>query len=141
MRKAMRSMRNMSRLLAPCALALACLALGLRIVAPQGYMVAQAGEARALPIVLCTGQGLLAVVLDDQGRPDAPGHDNSPSDDDHVPCAFAATGTLVHQASALSLFAVAYAPEAATQVPSPPGAPGRGLSAPPPPQTGPPVQV
>ncbi|WP_374576188.1 hypothetical protein [Phenylobacterium sp.] len=131
----MRSMRDMTRLWASCAFALACLALGLRILAPPGFMVAAPDEGRSSPIVICTGHGPQTLHLDDQGRP-------LPADDDrssgHGPCVFAAVGPALAGQPPLLAAEVVYWRAAAPGALAADVRPGAGLSAPPPPQTGPP---
>lgn len=124
---------------------LAALALGLRLILQGGVMLS-APAAGALPqMVICTGQGAMAVTVGtdgqvvkaplDHSKPDKPSRSERP---DH-PCAFAAS------VSALS------GPELGlTLLPMPASAnlallgsndqrPGLGLAAPPPPTTGPPI--
>lgn len=128
-------MRDMSRFLASCAFALACLSLGLRIAAPPGFMIAAPDGARSSAIVICTGQGPLTTAPDDPATP--PAHD----DDCHGPCAFAGMGpALAGQPPAL-LAEAAYAPAAPPPAPRMVSRLDAGLSAPPPPQTGPPVHA
>jgi hypothetical protein len=114
--------------------ALAALALVVKIAIPAGFMVAETNTG-AFPLVLCTAQG--AVVLENgygaPVQPKAPqGHE--------APCAFTGHGAaflapvlvgeaLVHPVSydTVSPARVAFV------------SPGRGLVAPPPPARGPPL--
>ena len=113
---------------------LAALALAVRVLVPAGYMPA---DGKGLQITLCTGDGMVTAWVDEQGNlhkgekaPDGKG--------DH-PCAFTGVAALAQAdspADALEL------PALASHVPSARithAAPGRGLAAPPPPQTGPPL--
>jgi hypothetical protein len=112
-------------------LALAALAVALKVLLPPGFMVARQGEG--FPLVICTSQG--NVVVQDDGAPGEPagkaGHD--------APCAFAGNGAVdvppSLAAPVLLAFAAFEAPEprALTSL-----APGRGLAAPPLPARGPP---
>ena len=111
-------------------LALASLALFLKILIPPGYMAAPAKpDGPAFALVLCTAQGM--VTLDPADHQDGAG-DSAPSDEDgarHSPCAFAGHGLN------------APAPDLADRplIVATDVVPGRGLAAPPPPATGPPL--
>lgn len=125
------------------------LAIAMKVAIPVGYMVApQALAAGLTPIVLCTAEGNVTAFMDGDGQILAHGedalssdHQGLPSDHDGSHCAFA--GQVVPLA----------APEAATipflfedvvslvSLPHSFVAPGLGLAAPPPPKTGPPLQV
>jgi hypothetical protein len=118
--------------------ALALLALAVRILVPQGFMVASAEAPSAFPLVICTSQGVI------QAGPLAPLHkapDGKTSAHD-APCAFAGHTP----APAPDLFTaerVSFAADHAA--PSTPVrrdlAPGRGLTAPPLPARGPPQLI
>jgi len=125
------------------------LAIAIKVAIPVGYMVApQALAAGLTPIVLCTADGNVTAFMDGDGQILAHGeealasdHQGLPSDHDGSKCAFA--GQVVPLA----------APQPATipvlfenvvKVASTTNrfvAPGLGLAAPPPPKTGPPLQV
>jgi hypothetical protein len=119
-------------------LALAILALALKVMVPAGFMT-QAEPKNGLPfaLVLCTGQGPLVVqpgdLLDhhDKAPAEKPAHD--------TPCPFAGQGAAVTPPSTLAVAKVefvAYRPMAVARAVDP--APGRGLAAPPLPARGPP---
>ena len=117
-------------------IALAMLALALRVLIPSGFMVAdqQTGHG-GYPIVICTGHG--ALTLAPPGDNKAP----SPKSATHAPCAFAGAATPVAPIlSALqpSAYALSSPVLAAVQ---PDQIPGRGLAAPPPPSIGPPSHL
>lgn len=111
-------------------LALVLVALGLRILIPPGVMPGTPSDG-GVPLVICTGHGP-AVSL---GGDKSPGHPDKPP----PPCAFA--GHVLGPAPAgpdvIASHATAYA--AAVFASASDLAPGRGLAAPPPPSTGPPV--
>ena len=114
-------------------LALAFVAVALRVMVPTGFMV-RADAGAGFPLIICTGQGELKVL------PNAPDH--APDDGDHhaAPCVFAGHGLAAEPPTAPQVQAVAYA----VFTPAQPSlqrdlAPGRGLAAPPLPARGPPV--
>lgn len=122
-------------------LALAILALVVKVMVPAGFMT-QAAPKNDLPfaLVLCTGQGPLIVEPDaalghqDKAPADKPAHD--------APCPFAGHGATAPPPSALAATKVefvAYRPMALAPVTD--LAPGRGLAAPPLPARGPPSQL
>lgn len=123
-------------------LALALVALTIRLLVPVGYMIGPTAKGGDLPIVLCTSQGVEIVLLDqDAGRSDSA----SGSQDDHTdpqptghPCAFAgaATGIAVERPPIVE--SADWSPPRRPPASIPDALPGRGLAAPPPPQTGPP---
>lgn len=129
--------------------ALALLAVFVRALIPAGYMISPRAEADGMVITLCTGQGSIEAVVDrktgaiisvgdhDNGGSKAPGK----STDHHPPCVFSASATLAGPAPSpvldgpvtVALPADQRRPEAII--------PGRGLAAPPPWSTGPPLTV
>lgn len=120
--------------------ALIVVAFALRAVVPAGYMLASAGKGAT--VVLCSAQGSINVQIDPvTGHvtviKKAPGQ--APDRDD-PPCAFAALAKVAIDAPVLSL---ALPVEHATPFVTPAQylAPGLGLSAPPPPATGPPTSI
>lgn len=134
-------MRGKSRALTAWALVLACLALAMRIAAPQGYMPALADAEGGAPIVLCTSQGLVAVSPDGAGGPTDPA-DGEPGRPGHEgPCAFAALGPALSAPPAGQIEAPADLAPAPGPAWSLAEGPGPGLLAPPPPQTGPPLRA
>ena len=127
------------------ALMLACMAIALRVLIPQGYMAAPAASSGSLPIMLCTAQGVRAVSIDAAGHivdapAEAPGDPaGGPPTDPH--CAFSGLG-VAFMAEAPALIAMAvWRPAHAAIILAPQTTPGRGLAAPPPPPTGPPLQI
>lgn len=120
------------------AVVLACLGLALRVLIPAGFMAAPTGSP--LPLVLCTGHGPMTLAA---GA--LPGADQSPAkapSDKHAGdhCVFAG-----HGAPALAPLFAPVRPTALAAIETrrllPLGlAPGRGLAAPPPPATGPPLK-
>jgi hypothetical protein len=109
-------------------LALALLALVMRVAVPQGFMIDPAGQAG---LVLCVPG--MAGGVDQTDRPGAP----APANPDK-PCAFA--GYAADAAPALfSVSAPAFQQAAPLlNLTKPEQTPGRGLAAPPPPSVGPP---
>lgn len=112
-------------------LALAMLAVSVRVLIPAGFMTSQDAQ---LPyaLVICTGQGAISVPSHDQDGHQAPeGH--------HAPCAFAGLGA-APPPPVLTQSVALIADEAALGLPRVQASlhPGRGLAAPPPPATGPP---
>lgn len=128
--------------LARVALVLVALAIAMRVLVPAGFMPGRAGESA---IVLCTASGQQTIHLDANGaRVD---EDRVPVDkrsgkalSDH-PCSFAgATHALAGAAPIGTSPRIAPIANAALRPPFT-LAPGRGLAAPPPPSTGPPLYV
>lgn len=120
------------------ALCLAALAIALRVLLPAGFML-QASDNGLAGLVICTGQG--AMTLAEDGSLKSETQDEGFADKDTHPCAFSAavvgfTAPLaVGVALALPLSSPVTAPRLMTQ------RPGLGLAAPPPPTTGPPIQI
>jgi len=114
--------------------ALAFLALAFAIVVPPGFMPASRADGQGLAIVICTGHGPLQ--LDPSPDHKAPPGKSKAG----AACPFAANVT----PPLLPVFGVGARPATFGVVPvasvSPP-APGRGLAAPPPPATGPPLLI
>lgn len=129
------------------------LALLVRAVVPAGFMLAPPGQGVAgpIPIVLCTESGTIQALLaadgsivEDGAAADDPAGDPGHSDDvvDHAACVFAqgATATApdgVPAGEAVSAAAID-APVSGIALDL---VPGRGLAAPPPPATAPPVLI
>ena len=110
---------------------LAMMALVLRVMIPQGLMVAETATGAGVPIVMCSGFG--AYVMDLPGDPKAP-----PVKKHDAPCAFA--GQAAPLTPTVASFSPALRPVAhiAHDVAMTDQAPGRGLAAPPPYAIGPP---
>ena len=113
-------------------------ALMLRIVVPAGWMP-MTGADGLTRIQLCTGQGMVEAFVD---RTTGAIHDKAPAKSEprtDQPCAFAGLAFVLDApllpAIAAPLALAALAPAASLA----PAAPGRGLAAPPPPATGPPL--
>lgn len=126
-------------------LMLACMAIALRVLIPQGYMVAPSAPSGSVPIMLCTAQGVRTVNIDATGHivdapAEAPADSNGgPPSDGH--CAFSGLGA-AFMAEAPRLIALAvWRPANVAIILAPQTTPGRGLAAPPPPPTGPPLQI
>lgn len=112
-------------------LTLAILALALKVIVPQGFMVAARGDG--FPLVICTGHGVETVANDDHGSK-TPAQKKS-----DAPCAFA--GNLAPPApSQVALLSEPYVlgAQQAALAKARDLMPGRGLAAPPPPSQGPP---
>ncbi len=123
---------------------LALVAVLARALVPAGYMLAPAADGRFVAITLCSGYGPVESLLDlttgALSKPDSGQEDNSPSEPPgaHGPCVFAAMASLSTPQDAAPIegahgYAFA-APGRAGET-----APGRGLAAPPPWSTGPPL--
>ena len=125
--------------------ALALLAMAVRALVPAGYMFAPTQDHRFIAVTLCSGHGLAEVVMDlttgavvDLGstnRDDAPS-EKSPNAD--APCVFAVAAALSAPEQPASLPVVFRLPSFELSLTSA-VAPGRGLAAPPPWSTGPPI--
>jgi len=109
-------------------IALAVLAIAVKVWIPQGYM-APAEAGAGFPLVICTDHGL--ITLDDKPAPAGKSHSDAP-------CAF--SGNLAPTPpplAALIRFETWVPTRTAVRTPGD-LAPGRGLAAPPPPAIGPP---
>jgi hypothetical protein len=113
-------------------IALALVALALRVLIPSGFMVADAKTNHGYPVVICTGHGTL--TLDSSGDHKSPAPKSKPD----APCAFAGMATPVAPTlAALAPPSYRLSQPAPAEV-RPDQIPGRGLAAPPPPAIGPP---
>lgn len=127
--------------------AIALLAMLVRAIVPAGYMLAQAdtGQGRFLTVEMCEGHAARVIDLDTGKQVDPsklPGKAPGKADDKskHAPCVFASI------ASVATPVAVAEPVEfVATQdvgfIVDRSIRPGRGIAAPPPPSTGPPISL
>ena len=122
-------------------LTLALLALSVKVLVPQGFMVAPQPSADAsFALVICTGHGTLVVDAAGAAQPGSDRRDPSGKTPTHdTPCAFSGHGAAAAPPSLGSIAAVAFV----THVAAPAQrvadlAPGRGLAAPPLPARGPP---
>ena len=120
-------------------LVLATLAIALKIMIPAGFMPSVDPRDGAIALVLCTSEGV-KVVDRPPGSHQTGEHDGKPAHD--APCPFAAQGAATPPPA---MAAFAEAEPIAHVEPSARIArtviPGRGLAAPPPPPTGPPVAL
>lgn len=106
-------------------------ALALRLLVPAGYMP-QGGGALSLSVTICSGLGEdRANITIDR---DAPA-----GQDRHDPCPFAVGAMPADLPAPVILPVLAVSPETAVPLLHTVAAPGRGLAAPPPPATGPPL--
>lgn len=113
-------------------LALAVLAVCLKVLAPAGYMLAPPSEGSPFPLVLCTAQGLVAVTTD---SPVDSGSEPAPADADthDSPCAFAASPAAgLAPASGPWAPVAFFVPRAPRPLPQTNVAPSRSPAAPPP---------
>lgn len=121
-------------------LALACLAVAIKVLVPPGFMVARPVNDMPFPLVLCTAQGMVTV---EPGAPIADGA-SDPGDPagqaaDHGPCVFAGAQHAAPPPGLDRFVTVEFAAYAApAESPSLALTPGRGLAAPPLPARGPP---
>ena len=115
-------------------MALALLALAIKVLVPQGYMAADHASATGFPLVICTAGG--RITLDPPGE-----HAPAEKAKGDSPCAFAGNITPPTPSPiALANFtAWSFAP--APLPAQPEQTPGRGLAAPPPPAIGPPSLI
>ncbi len=119
--------------------ALAFFAIAVRALIPTGYMVGPAEDGRILPIVLCSGhEAFLDLTTGQLVEGGAPADDDGQSKQTSAPCVFAASAHFATpEATAEPALAQDYADEA--PVIWSVSVPGRGLAAPPPWATGPPL--
>lgn len=125
------SMTGASRAWALCCLTLVLL---LRLAVPAGWMPSPAG---GFAITLCTGSGLVEAWMDANGDLHKLPAGKAPAADH--PCTFGAFGAPLLPAVATILAVPALAVPAVLPLGLAETAVGRGLAAPPPPPTGPPV--
>lgn len=135
------------------ALVAGLMALVVRAMVPAGFMLAPPGQGAAgpIPIVLCTEAGTIqALMAADGSIIDDPSATDTPSDDpehsqgatDHQSCVFAHTvAPPVPAAPILGPLTQTAQLEAPIGAVSLDLVPGRGLAAPPPPATAPPVHI
>lgn len=121
-------------------LALFACALLLRLIVPAGWM--PVSDARGIHVVICTGMGPVETVIAVPMAASVSGAHHGPADDhqaaDH-PCVFSGLGLALAEPRLPDL-AVPPAVRAFTLVAIATGVTiGRGLAAPPPPATGPPL--
>jgi len=125
--------------------AIALLALLMRALVPGGYMLAAADtpDGRFVVMQLCDSHAQPVSALNlDTGElvdlADIPLKKPTGEKTDHPPCAFASAPAMAAPLSAISLTLLTFAHH--VDLPAPDYVqPGRGLPAPPPPATGPPI--
>lgn len=120
--------------------ALALLAMVVRALIPAGYMVAPAGQGRSVAVTLCSAHGAQTLFLDLDTGDFAPKKSGVPSKTagGDAPCVFAMASALAEPGTPAALPAAL--PTGPTFVPTSVWtSPGRGLAAPPPWATGPPI--
>lgn len=126
--------------------AIALLALLVRALIPVGYMVASAEtpNGRFLIVQLCDGHASAAQAIDlETGQKvDLAKFPKSPtnSGNSDQPCAFAAAVAFAPPVTAAGALAVVVSTDADVSLPKV-VRPGRGIAAPPPPATGPPILI
>ncbi len=119
-------------------LALLSLTLAVRVIIPAGFMpTADAGGM--MRISLCSGMGPQTAWLDKSGHV----HKDTPAKGQHdpQPCGFGALAFGAETPDAPAMVSLAPLDKAAIGLPSFTLAIGRGLAAPPPPSTGPPILI
>lgn len=132
----MRALRDGTLIARPIAAALLVLALLLRVFVPSGWMPAQAADG-ATRIVICSEEGRQAAWVDRTGKLHR-GDPHQPASADH-PCAFAGLAMASDIPELPTLPPLAFGREEITPRGAANVAVGRGLAAPPPPATGPPL--
>ncbi|MEZ5957863.1 MAG: hypothetical protein R3C27_11710 [Hyphomonadaceae bacterium] len=126
--------------------AFALVAMAVRALVPAGYMFTAEHEGRFITVTLCSAQGAADAVIDlTSGRVLAPHEapaDEAPEKPPHVdaPCVFATVAALSQPEQTPALLA-AFRIAAAVHPFSAQVSPGRGLAAPPPWSTGPPLTL
>ena len=122
--------------------AIALLAMLVRAIVPAGYMLAEADtpDGRYLVVQMCDGHGAAQVVDLDTGKlldaSKLPGKPDGKTSS--TPCVFAVTAPMASPPVAAEpvVFQRVYAADFVVALAV---APGRGIAAPPPPSTGPPI--
>lgn len=119
--------------------ALAFIAIAVRALIPSGYMVGPAERGQLVSIVLCSGhEAFLDLSTGQLVQGSAPAEDDGQSKQTSAPCVFAVSAHFATpEAAAAPALAQTYAGEA--PLIRPVRVPGRGLAAPPPWATGPPL--
>ena len=126
-------------LLSRVSIALAGLALFVRLLIPAGYLLSEQSASSGLPnLVICTGHGELVVAVDADGKPVPAKHDGGKSKGGDHPCTYSSASAaqvaplLLATVEPIRLASTQSSPLLTTQ------RPGLGLAAPPPYTTGPP---
>jgi hypothetical protein len=125
---------------------LAALALAVQALVPTGYMIGKGARDQAIAITLCTVTGNVTAFLSSDGQivETKPGSDtpHDSGEEGTSLCGFAAQSVAAFSPLQPSVEPQPFDASAATaQSYTSIAAPGRGLAAPPPPKTGPPIQV
>ncbi|MBL8544293.1 MAG: hypothetical protein JNJ63_10855 [Hyphomonadaceae bacterium] len=131
--------RSAHKRFAPVWALLALVAISVRALVPAGYMLAPSAQAGGMAVTICTAQGAVDVVLDPAGGEHKQKNDSQQRSAD-APCVFAGAAPLAAPDAAIALAAPAL-PSAPVDYVFAALAPGRGLAAPPPPSTGPPILI
>lgn len=131
-------LRRSSQISHPCALALIVCALLLRALIPAGWMPT-AGTDGMIRIAMCTGMGATTAWMDRSGKI----HQDAPGGSDHgsQPCGFAVLGHGLDAMPGLAIPAARTGNDVGVMTALPAVSVGRGLAAPPPPSTGPPILI
>ncbi len=126
--------------------AFALMAMVVRALVPAGFMVAPAGRGDFIGLTLCSDQGAVAAFINletgavvDGDKPPGPSAPDGSSGHD-APCMFASVALLATPEVATAPF-VELRPFEVASILVVRAAPGRGLAAPPPWSTGPPLTV
>ena len=120
------------------ALAVLACALALRMLVPQGWM--PVSDAHGFRITMCSGTGPMDMTMAMPGMAMHGKSDHGPQQpmQEH-PCTFAHLGMALAEPPSLTLALPPFAQAEALALKSLTVAIGRGLAAPPPPSTGPPI--
>jgi hypothetical protein len=125
-------------------MALALIAIAIRAVVPVGLMLS-ASPDRWIVVTMCSGAGPMQMALNletgEHREGEAPTHDDQGKAVHHAPCVFAAAATPAPPASVAILAAPIQVYAAALPAFSESVSVGRGLAAPPPWATGPPIHL
>jgi hypothetical protein len=119
-------------------LTLATLAIAMKILVPPGFMV---GAPTGFSLVLCTGEAPIAAAPG-MAMPQPGDREHAPGKSvHHAPCVFGGHGLGVPPPSAIEAGVAEFVGFASPRAFDADRAPGRGLAAPPPFSTGPPIQA
>jgi len=120
---------------------LAVLAVFIRVAVPSGYMIQASAEGHGAEIVICTGQGAMIIKAD---ASPGDGHDDKAPASKNLhqsACAFASSAAAAPVPDLTSGLAIAFAAyEPVLTALTLDLRPGKGLTAPPLPARGPPIQ-
>ena len=132
----MRTLRSLISTHRPLFAALLVLALAMRAAIPSGWMPSSDGHTT---FTICTGSGMVDAWVDASGKL----HKSDPakSGKHEIPCAFSGIGAAIASAASPPIAAIELRPIAAPVARLVTVSIGQGLTAPPPPQTGPPALI